>query len=85
MKVLVSGGAGFIGSHIVDHLLAAGNEVVVLDDLSTGSLQNLNPEATFIKMNILDDGLLASVFGITVLRGEQGGKPFLQPWKWVSS
>ena len=58
MKVLVTGGAGFIGSHIVDHLLAAGNEVVVLDDLSTGSLQNLNPEATFIKMNILDDGLL---------------------------
>ena len=58
MKVLVTGGAGFIGSHIVDHLLAAGNEVVVLDDLSTGSLQNLNPEATFIKMNILDDGLM---------------------------
>ena len=58
MKVLVTGGAGFIGSHIVDHLIVAGNEVVVLDDLSTGSLQNLNPEATFIKMNILDDGLL---------------------------
>ena len=58
MKVLVTGGAGFIGSHIVDHLLAAGNEVVVLDDLSTGSLQNLNPEAAFVKMNILDDGLM---------------------------
>ena len=58
MKVLVTGGAGFIGSHIVDHLIAAENEVVVLDDLSTGSLQNLNPKAAFVKMSILNDGLM---------------------------
>ncbi|MHC1758843.1 MAG: NAD-dependent epimerase/dehydratase family protein [Negativicutes bacterium] len=58
MKLLVTGGAGFIGSHIVDHLIVAGNEVVVLDDLSTGSLQNLNPASAFVKMNILDDGLM---------------------------
>ena len=57
MKVLVTGGAGFIGSHIVDQLIAAENTVVVLDDLSTGSLQHVNPKAVFINMSILDPGL----------------------------
>jgi UDP-glucose 4-epimerase len=41
MRVLITGGAGFIGSHLVEHLLARGDEVAVLDDLSTGSLDNL--------------------------------------------
>ena len=40
-KILVCGGAGFIGSHLVDRLLAEGHEVDVVDDLSTGSLTNL--------------------------------------------
>ena len=52
MKVLVTGGAGFIGSHVVDAYLAQGYEVVVVDDLSTGRLSNLNPATSFYKMDI---------------------------------
>jgi len=43
MKILITGGAGFIGSHLAQHLLDAGHEVVVIDDLSTGSLDNIEP------------------------------------------
>lgn len=42
-KVLITGGAGFIGSHIVEACLAAGHEVVVIDDLSSGKKENLPP------------------------------------------
>ena len=52
MKVLVTGGAGFIGSHVVDMLLENGHEVVVVDDLSTGRRSNLNPAATFYQLDI---------------------------------
>lgn len=45
------GGVGFIGSHLVDLLIDSGHEVIVLDDLSTGSPDNINPKATFIKGN----------------------------------
>lgn len=58
MKVLVTGGAGFIGSHIVDQLLAEGHQVVVVDDLSTGSLDNVNPQASFVRLSVLDGELL---------------------------
>jgi UDP-glucose 4-epimerase len=53
MKYLVTGGCGFIGSHLVDALVARGERVVVLDNLSTGRLENLNPRAEFIKGDIL--------------------------------
>ncbi|HOJ22347.1 MAG TPA: NAD-dependent epimerase/dehydratase family protein [Armatimonadota bacterium] len=57
MKVLVTGGAGFIGSHVVDRLIADGHQVVVVDDLSNGKRENLNPAATFYQMDIQDPAL----------------------------
>jgi len=62
MKALVTGGAGFIGSHVVDAFLAAGHEVVVVDDLSTGKAENVDPGARLYQMDIRDpelDGLFA--------------------------
>lgn len=58
MKVLVTGGAGFIGSHVVDTFIASGHEVVVVDDLSTGRPGNLNPQARFYRIDIRDSALL---------------------------
>jgi UDP-glucose 4-epimerase len=57
MKILVTGGCGFIGSHIVDAYIEQGHHVTVIDDLSTGSLNNLNPEAVFIHSDINDPDL----------------------------
>lgn len=52
MKVLVTGGAGFIGSHVVDTYIKHGYQVVIIDDLSTGRKSNINPEADFYQMDI---------------------------------
>jgi len=57
MKILVTGGAGFIGSHVVDLYLQEGHDVIVLDDLSTGRRSNLNPRARFYEMDIRDPGV----------------------------
>lgn len=51
-KILVTGGAGFIGSHLVDTLVKRGYNVVVIDNLSTGFKSNLNPEAKFYQLDI---------------------------------
>lgn len=55
MKVLVTGGAGFIGSHIVDTLLESGVKVAVVDDLSTGRLENINPAVDFYLVKVEDE------------------------------
>lgn len=54
MKILITGGAGFIASHITDAFIEEGHDVTVLDDLSTGFEKNLNAKAKFVKMNICD-------------------------------
>jgi UDP-glucose 4-epimerase len=58
MKVLVTGGAGFIGSHVVDALIQQGYQVVVVDNLSTGRLENINPAAAFYQANICSSELV---------------------------
>lgn len=60
MKCLVTGGAGFIGSHLVDALIKKRHQVSVIDDLSAGKKANLNPKARFYQIDISDN--LASIF-----------------------
>ncbi len=59
MRVYVTGGAGFIGSNLVQALLAGGHDVMVVDDLSVGTPDNLDPRAGFRKLDILDEALAA--------------------------
>lgn len=61
MRILVTGGAGFIGSHVVDAYVDAGRDVAVLDDLSTGVQENLNPKAKFYEGSITDQAFVESV------------------------
>ncbi len=70
-KTVVTGGAGFIGSHLTDRLLELGYQVTVLDDLSTGRAENIahlegHPRFRFVQGSILDKELLKSLFeGVT--------------------
>ena len=70
MKVLITGGAGFIGSHLAEHLLAAGNSVRVLDNLSTGKRENLpaHPQLEFVQGDIRDKRLVSeSAHGVDAI------------------
>lgn len=62
MRILVTGGAGFIGSHIVDQLIKNKYEVSVVDNLSTGREENINPSSKFYKVDISDNENLEKVF-----------------------
>ena len=61
VKILVTGGAGFIGSHIVDKYIEMGHRVVVLDNLSTGSRRNLHPRAKFHRVDLRDAARIAQI------------------------
>jgi UDP-glucose 4-epimerase len=62
VNILVTGGAGFIASHIVDAYLQGGHRVSIIDNLSTGKRVNVNPGATFYELNICDVGAVGEIF-----------------------
>ena len=62
MDCLVTGGAGFIGSNLVDALIARGDSVAVLDSLVTGKRENLNAAATFYELDVRDRDGVQAVF-----------------------
>ena len=62
MQILVTGGAGFIGSHVVEEFLNAGHEVLVLDNFSTGKKENLPHEVTTITADLRDAKLEHSLY-----------------------
>lgn len=62
MKILITGGAGFIGSHIQDKLIELGHEVGILDNLRSGKKENLNPKSQFFEVDIRHRGSVKEVF-----------------------
>ncbi|ODS31185.1 MAG: UDP-glucose 4-epimerase [Candidatus Scalindua rubra] len=62
MKVLVTGGAGFIASHLVDSLISQGHDVVIIDNLSTGKRENVNSKAAFFEEDICNTESLEKIF-----------------------
>ena len=65
MKILVTGGAGFIGSHFVDRFVSEGHGVWALDNLRSGSRANVNPKAEFILMDLKDEAIDAKVADVS--------------------
>jgi len=61
-KIIVTGGAGFIGSHLVDKLIEDGNEVLVIDNLSTGKKDNVNEKAKFFEFDLSDYEKIKPIF-----------------------
>jgi UDP-N-acetylglucosamine/UDP-N-acetyl-alpha-D-glucosaminouronate 4-epimerase len=68
MRALVTGGAGFIGSHLVDGLVTRGDDVRVLDDFATGRRENLNPAVELVEGSVADEGaVVRAVAGVEVI------------------
>src|SRR5688572_27420547 len=61
MKILVTGGAGFIASHVTDAFVTAGHEVLVVDNLSSGKQENLNSQAQFIQADITNKAQIQEI------------------------
>jgi UDP-glucose 4-epimerase len=85
--VMVTGGAGFIGSHLATHLIRRGHRVTVLDDLSTGKLANIPPEAAFIRLDLGQRQEYSKIAPLKAdavfhLAGQSSGEAsFADPWK----
>ena len=62
MKILVTGGAGFIGSNIVDELIERKHKVVIVDNLATGNIKNVNKKAKFYKVSVCDKKKIDEIF-----------------------
>src|SRR5512145_1545224 len=88
MKIMIIGGAGYIGGHVAREFLDAGHEVSVYDNLSSGRQENLFPEARFVKGDILDyPALLAALRGAEALvhlaAAKAAGESMLVPEKYA--
>ena len=77
-KVIVTGGAGFIGSHIVDLLVGEGHEVHIVDDMSAGKEENINPKAVFHKVDIRDQQKLTTIFAGATYVFHEAAQPRVQ-------
>jgi UDP-glucose 4-epimerase len=79
MQTLVTGGAGFIGSHLVNFLLDAGHDVRVLDDLSSGARENVRPEAELVEADVSNpEAVLAAMSGVEVAFHEAAHRAVLR-------
>lgn len=79
MYCLVTGGCGFIGSHVVDKLIDKGYEVIVIDDLSTGRLENLHHKAIFVEADITDLKSIQGYFKSVKYVFHMAALPRIQP------
>ena len=70
MNILVTGGAGFIGSHLVDALVEMGHNISVLDNLSTGRIENVNKNVEFHQADITEDSIESIFRKLKILLAE---------------
>ena len=69
MKILITGGAGFIGSHLVDHLITKGDQVIVLDDLSGSGGDNLSDQSSSVNLEVVNGSILDQELVIELMGG----------------